>query len=182
MPRLTDPEILAKFKHALGLWRFTGYITMSDANKLTKLNEASSGRGRVFPWRCPECGKKEVRPAVISHTSQIKHDGRLYNVEVAQLRVPRCGACGEIVFDNDADEQIARALRDKLGLLSWEQIRANRDALGLSQRRACRSLGSSGGNHFAVGDRPLDANQGDGPLPSCLLRRACRARRTRRMR
>jgi hypothetical protein len=27
MARLTDPEILAKFQHALSQWRFTGYIT-----------------------------------------------------------------------------------------------------------------------------------------------------------
>jgi hypothetical protein len=27
MARLTDPEILAKFQHALNQWRFTGYIT-----------------------------------------------------------------------------------------------------------------------------------------------------------
>jgi hypothetical protein len=27
MARLTDPEILAKLEHALGHWKFTGYIT-----------------------------------------------------------------------------------------------------------------------------------------------------------
>lgn len=27
MARLTDPDILAKFQHALSQWRFTGYIT-----------------------------------------------------------------------------------------------------------------------------------------------------------
>ena len=27
MARLTDPEILAKFQHALSQWRFTGYVT-----------------------------------------------------------------------------------------------------------------------------------------------------------
>jgi putative zinc finger/helix-turn-helix YgiT family protein len=82
-----------------------------------------------------------VRPATISHTSQIKHDGRFHTVDVSRLRVPRCSACGELVFDNDADEQIARALREKLGLLSGEQIRANRDALRLSQRALAEHLG-----------------------------------------
>jgi putative zinc finger/helix-turn-helix YgiT family protein len=60
---------------------------------------------------------------------------------VPKLRVPRCGACGELVFDNDADEQIAEALREKLGLLSAGQIRENRDALGLSQRSLAEHLG-----------------------------------------
>ena len=96
---------------------------------------------KPFPWRCPECGKKEVRPATVHHSSQIKHDGRLYTVEVCRLRVPRCKLCGELVFDNGADEQIAAALREQLGLLSAEQMRTNRDQLGLSQRELAEHLG-----------------------------------------
>jgi putative zinc finger/helix-turn-helix YgiT family protein len=103
--------------------------------------EISPSKGKPFPWRCPECGKKEVRPATVQHTSQIKHDGRLYTVEIPKLRVPQCGACGELVFDNDADEQIAQALREQLGLLSGSQIRKNREDLGLSQRVLAEHLG-----------------------------------------
>ncbi len=104
--------------------------------------EKPSGmQGRRFPWRCPECGKKEVRLATVRHTSQIKHDGRLHSVEVPKLRVPRCAACGELVFDNDVDEQIAAALRRQLGLLSADEIRKSRDALGLSQRALAEHLG-----------------------------------------
>jgi hypothetical protein len=66
--------------------------------------DSGKPKGRPFPWRCPGCGKKQVRPASVSHTSEIKHDGRLYVVEVPELRVPRCEACGELVFDNAADE------------------------------------------------------------------------------
>lgn len=72
---------------------------------------------------------------------QIKHDGRLYTVEIPRLRVPRCAACGELVLENDADEQIAQALREQIGLLSGEQIRANREELGLSQRNLAEHLG-----------------------------------------
>jgi HTH-type transcriptional regulator/antitoxin MqsA len=97
--------------------------------------------GKPFPWRCPECGKKAVQPATVQHRSQIKHDGRLYSVEIPGLRVPQCGACGEPVFDNDADQQIARALREQLGLLSGDQIRKNREHLGLSQRVLAEHLG-----------------------------------------
>ena len=98
-------------------------------------------QSRPFPWRCPECGKNEVRPAKVQHTSQIKYDGRLYSVEIAKLRVPKCDACGQLVFDNDADEQIAQALREQLGLLSGRQIRKNREELGLSQRILAEQLG-----------------------------------------
>ncbi|MCX7428389.1 MAG: type II toxin-antitoxin system MqsA family antitoxin [Planctomycetia bacterium] len=106
-----------------------------------KTTEVSHSRAKPFPWRCPECGKKEVRPATVAHTSRIKHDGRLYTVEIPGLRVPCCGACGELVFDNDADEQIAQVLREQLGLLSGEQIRMNRVELGLSQRILAEHLG-----------------------------------------
>ena len=97
-----------------------------------KRPDSEKSTGRPFPWRCPECGKKGVRLAVVAHTSQIKHDGRLYVVEVPKLRVPRCGECGELVFDNVADDQIANALREQLRLLSCSEIRRNREQLGLS--------------------------------------------------
>ena len=103
--------------------------------------EANEPRDKPFPWRCPECHKREVRPATVPHTSQIKYEGRLHSVEIPQLRVPRCGACGELVFDNDADSQIASALRNKLALLLPEQILHNRKQLGLSQRELADHLG-----------------------------------------
>jgi putative zinc finger/helix-turn-helix YgiT family protein len=102
---------------------------------------ANDSSGKPFPWRCPECGKKEVRRATLRHTSLIRHESRLYEVEVPALRVPKCEACGELVFDNDADEQIAQALRHHLGLLPAGQIRANREQLHLSQRELAEHLG-----------------------------------------
>ena len=102
--------------------------------------EMPRSQGKPFPWRCPECGKKEVRPAIVQHTSHVKHDGRLYTVEIPRLRVPQCGACGELVFDNEADKEIARGLREQLGLLLGDQIRKNREELGLSQRSLAEHL------------------------------------------
>jgi putative zinc finger/helix-turn-helix YgiT family protein len=112
-------------------------MTSEQVNSSKKAPEKS----KSFPWRCLECGKKEVWPAVVSHTSEIRHDGRLYTVKMPKLRVPRCKACGELVFENEADEQIASALREQLGLLSPEEIRGNRDKLGLSQRELAEHLG-----------------------------------------
>ena len=104
-------------------------------------SETVPSHGKPFPWRCPECGKKEVRAAHVAYTTEIKYDGRLYTVEIPELCVPRCGACGELVFDTRADEQIARALRNHLGLLSADQIRTNREQLGLNQRQLAERLG-----------------------------------------
>jgi len=103
--------------------------------------ESSKRGGKPFPWRCPECGKKgTVRPATVRYRTRIKHDGRLYEVEVPKLRVPRCSDCGELIFDNGADEQIVRALREQLGLLAAEQIRNNRESLRLTQREMADQL------------------------------------------
>ena len=105
------------------------------------MSNISHAEGKAFPWKCPECGKKEVRRSTVRHVSQIRHDGRVYTVEVPRLRVPKCRACGELVFDNVADEQIAAALRQQLGLLSAVQIHSNREQLGLSQRELAEHLG-----------------------------------------
>ena len=103
--------------------------------------ETVPSHDKPFPWRCPECGQKDVRAAHVAYTTEIKHDGRLYTVTIPELSVPRCGACGEFVFDVRADEQIARELRDQLGLLSADQIRTNREQLGLNQRQLAERLG-----------------------------------------
>ena len=107
----------------------------------TARSETVTSSGKPFPWRCPECGQREVRPATVAYTTEIQHDGRLYTVQIPDLRVPRCGVCGELVFDTRADEQIAQELRSQLGLLSASQIRANREELGLSQRQLAERLG-----------------------------------------
>jgi hypothetical protein len=78
-------------------------------------------KAKPFPWRCPKCLGREVRPANIEYTSQVKHDGRLHEVTVHELEVPKCPACGELVFCNDTEEQISRALREKLGLLQPDE-------------------------------------------------------------
>jgi putative zinc finger/helix-turn-helix YgiT family protein len=97
-------------------------------------------QGKPFPWRCTECGGKEVYPATVPYTSRIRLDGIIYSVELPELRVPKCRTCGELIFDNDADEQIHGALRKQLRLLLPEQIRENRAELGLSHRQLAAQL------------------------------------------
>lgn len=74
-----------------------------------------------FPWRCSQCQAKEVYPAIISHTARVNHDGRIYELEIPALDVARCRACGELVFDDHADEQVSESLRKHLGLLTPNQ-------------------------------------------------------------
>ena len=96
---------------------------------------------RAFPVRCIECGAKEVRPAVISCDLERNHDGKLYRLHIPELRVHRCGKCGEMLFDQEADEQVLAALRMEIGLLSPEEIRSQLDHLELSQKEFAGRLG-----------------------------------------
>ncbi|MHB1556008.1 MAG: helix-turn-helix domain-containing protein [Isosphaeraceae bacterium] len=96
---------------------------------------------RPFPWRCPNCGQKEVHLSSQPHEAEVKHDGRLYKLYIPSLHAPRCRACGDVLFDESADEQVNEALRLKLGLLAPEDILREVHRLGLSQRQLARELG-----------------------------------------
>jgi hypothetical protein len=67
--------------------------------------------GRPFPWVCPKCHKKEVQPALIPYHAERLHEGRIIAVDIPRLEVPRCGNCGELVFNYAADEQIPDAVK-----------------------------------------------------------------------
>ncbi len=97
--------------------------------------------GRPFPWFCPECGKKAVWRTTVPYTTRVRHDDELYAVDVPGLRVPRCEACGEVIFDIEADEQISQALRTQLGLLSPDDIRSGRERLALGRQDLAKHLG-----------------------------------------
>ena len=98
------------------------------------MTHSDISRVRSYPQPCPECGKIEIRPAVIAYDGEIKHNGRLHAIRVPELHINRCGACGEVYFDNATDDQISRALRTHLGLLSPQEIRQRLGVLGLTQK------------------------------------------------
>jgi putative zinc finger/helix-turn-helix YgiT family protein len=84
--------------------------------------------------RCVECGKKDMAPDTIAHVAHMKHDGTSYEIAIPQLHVLKCKSCGDVVFDDESDEQMSQALRDHLGLLSPEEIHARLNQLGLTQK------------------------------------------------
>ena len=96
---------------------------------------------KPFPWKCGRCGERAVVPAIVSYTTQIEHDGRSYSVTVPALEIPRCSKCGAMVRDDPSNRRISDALRQQLGLLTPEQIRKNRETLGLTQRQLANRLG-----------------------------------------
>ena len=95
---------------------------------------------KPYPWKCGTCRNRGLRPVVLDYEAEIGHDGCLYRVTVPALSVLRCEQCGAIVLNDEADQKITAALRVAAGLLSPEEIRRGREALGLSQEQLARYL------------------------------------------
>jgi len=80
-------------------------------SELLNTSELEQPRERPFPWYCPRCRQKEVRRESISYQCQRIHDSQPVTIDVPDLKVPRCGNCGELVFDYLAEDQINAAYR-----------------------------------------------------------------------
>lgn len=76
-----------------------------------QLNGEQKANGRPFPWVCPRCRKKEVQSATICYHTERLHEGKLVQVTIPELTVPKCANCGELVFNYAADEQILAAVQ-----------------------------------------------------------------------
>lgn len=94
------------------------------------------------PMRCDECGEKAVVAKVLeTYAEDLDHDGRKYRVEVRDLPVFECAACGEIEMDTDAAGRLYDALRDAVGIMPAPEIRKRRKELGLTQEAMASLLG-----------------------------------------
>ncbi len=102
---------------------------------------AGPDRTRPFPWRCPKCREAAVYLERMSFRTEARHDGRTYSLEIPDLEVPRCRACGERVISHAVDDAVVQALREHLHLLTPQQIRERREALGLSGTKLAERLG-----------------------------------------
>src|SRR5262245_55962270 len=72
-------------------------------------SEPAQTPARPFPWFCPKCRRKEVRRATIPYQCQRLHNDQPITISLKNFSVPRCGYCGELVFDYEAEQQINRA-------------------------------------------------------------------------
>jgi putative zinc finger/helix-turn-helix YgiT family protein len=104
-------------------------------------NGTRKRRDRPFPWRCFNCLKDEVYPATIPYAADMKYEGHLHHIAVPSLTIPKCRACGEVVFNYEADDQMFEALRSHVRILTPEQIKAGRKALGLKSKELAKRLG-----------------------------------------
>ncbi len=109
--------------------------------KQSKKAKRPRGAERPFPWQCGHCGKREVTLAKTNYDAEVRHDGRLHKFTVADLELPVCQACGEKVFTEKVDAQVADALHAHLNLLTPVQIRNAIKRVGMSQKDLAKCLG-----------------------------------------
>jgi putative zinc finger/helix-turn-helix YgiT family protein len=90
---------------------------------------------KPFPWKCGNCRERAVNPATLpTYSADLEHDGRKYHVMLTDMQVAKCDNCGTIMLDDVASRRLSDALRNAAGLLHPAEIRANREALKLTQK------------------------------------------------
>jgi putative zinc finger/helix-turn-helix YgiT family protein len=104
-----------------------------------------SGKDRPFPWRCVECGLDSIIPVATDYTTTVKHDGRPYTIHIPNLAIPTCPQCGKQLFTAQVDDQITAKLRADIDLLTPDEIKAQRQRLGLNQEELADQLGTAKG-------------------------------------
>jgi putative zinc finger/helix-turn-helix YgiT family protein len=96
---------------------------------------------RPYPWKCPNCRERALRPRVTNYQADIEHDGRVYHIAVKALPVLRCDHCGTQQLPEEAQERLFQELRRQAGLLAPSQITEKRINLGLSQKDFAKLIG-----------------------------------------
>lgn len=91
--------------------------------------------------KCHRCGEPFARVVAPPYVEAMKYDGGRHEVLVEGMPQWRCGPCGITVTDDDSDSVVQDCLRRHIGLLTAEEIRAARTALGLTQADLAGLLG-----------------------------------------
>ncbi len=105
------------------------------------MNRNNEGKSKPFPWKCRNCKKSSVYPAVVSYPVEIEYDGRVYHVVVDGLKTPQCKDCRTAFPDAEANRLITLEFLRQAKLLTPQQIRQQREALGLTQKTLASLLG-----------------------------------------
>jgi putative zinc finger/helix-turn-helix YgiT family protein len=91
--------------------------------------------------RCLECGETSVSKVTQDHEHKFTYEGRKYRVQISQLPVIKCGACGQASFDQDALQILLDAEYFRLNILQPREIVEARERNGFSQRGLAALLG-----------------------------------------
>lgn len=91
--------------------------------------------------KCHECGKEFIRQIAPPHRVRMRYEGSPQDVLVENLPEWHCAGCNVSVTDGESDEAFQNALRQHIGLLSPQQIKAALKELAISQDKFAERLG-----------------------------------------
>lgn len=98
---------------------------------------------KPYPWTCGNCAQKKVEPVIGDYATQFKHDGKLYDIVLSQVEIPTCQNCGTVQTGIEIGDKVTKALREQVGILSPEEIKQQRNSLGLSQGQLGECIGAA---------------------------------------
>lgn len=95
----------------------------------------------VSPTRkCGTCGKTGLERAEVPYSTELKHDGRTYPIEVADLPAIRCPHCAAISLTSESFVRLDAALHEAARLMTAAEITERRRALRLQKRQLAHAL------------------------------------------
>ena len=96
---------------------------------------------RPFPRKCATCRERAVQPVRLdSYATTIEHEGRSYELTLADVPGTRCDVCQTLILDESVSDRIDDQLRNSVGLLHPGEIKTRREALRLTQGAVANAL------------------------------------------
>src|SRR5438105_3795443 len=86
---------------------------------------------KPFPWMCADCREKTVLPVQREYSLPALHDGTTYELTIRDMLIPTCSRCGLAIITSEICERISAELRRAAGIMTPEEIRFNREKLGM---------------------------------------------------
>jgi len=110
----------------------------------------------IEDWRCHHCGQRSLKRTTMPYEHPVTHDGREVTIRIPDLSVVHCTNTNcqpehphdTILTDDDATHRIDLETYRQLGLLTPQEIRENRERLGLTQQELADLL-RLGGNSLS---------------------------------
>ena len=105
------------------------------------MNKNKPPKSKPFPWKCPSCRARAIYRRTVAHALDVNHDGKVHHIAIKKLNTPFCTKCHYVFPDSQAHQQITLEFLRQAKLLTPQEIRRNRAALKLTQKRLAAILG-----------------------------------------
>lgn len=108
------------------------------------MNTTAHRTARPYPWHCPACGQEKVYQAHVTHSEVVDYEGEQHEILAEHVPVGQCRHCDAVYFSAASRQVIGEAVRRKLGLLTAQEIKVNRQQLDQTQQELAAAIGFAG--------------------------------------